>query len=224
MQFALLPEDDLNLAAVLRGPLLNFSEEQLMELAIGRDGSLWQSLTTRARKNSAFAAIADYLGRWLREADFITPFTLLAHMLNEPCPGSSISGRRALWARLGPDALDPIEELLNAAQDFSARHAPSLQAFLHWIMATETIIKREMDRAGRQVRIMTVHGAKGLEAPMFPARHDRRATRAECAEIAVEPEACPFTTATPKGRGGSGSGPKRGGNRWKNTAGFSMWR
>jgi ATP-dependent helicase/nuclease subunit A len=166
MQFALLPEDDLNLATVLRGPLLGLSEEQLMELAIGRKATLWQSL----KDNAGFIAARDYLQKWLAEADFTTPFAMLAHRLNAPCPGSAISGRQALWARLGPDALDPIDELLNAAQEFSHRHAPSLQSFLHWLLVSDSEIKRELDRGGGpnggQVRIMTVHAAKGLEAPI----------------------------------------------------------
>ncbi len=162
MQFALLPDDDLNLACVLRGPLLGLSEEQLMELAIGRTGTLWQNLKDKA----GFGEARDYLQKWLREADFITPFAMLAEMLNESCPGNTVSGRKALWARLGPDALDPIDELLNAAQEFGHRHAPSLQSFLHWLTASEAEIKRELDRGGGQVRIMTVHASKGLEAPI----------------------------------------------------------
>jgi len=162
MQFTLLPEDDLNLATVLRGPLLGLDEAQLMKLAIGREGSLWLSLT----RDPSYAAAHDYLARWLAAADYMTPFTMLAHILNEPCPASQISGRNAIWGRLGPDALDPIEELLNAAQEFSHRHTPSLQAFVHWLMITDAEIKREMDRSGGQVRIMTVHAAKGLEAPI----------------------------------------------------------
>lgn len=162
MQFALLPEDDLNLATVLRGPLLGVSEEQLMELAIDRKGSLWQSL----KDSAVFLDARDYLQKWLAEADFTTPFAMLAHMLNERCPGNRISGRQALWARLGPDALDPIDELLNAAQEFCRRQAPSLQSFLHWLTASEAEIKRELDQGGGQVRIMTVHAAKGLEAPI----------------------------------------------------------
>ena len=58
----------------------------------------------------------------------VSPFAFLARILNESCPGNNVSGRKALWARLGPDALDPTEELLNAAQDFGLRHAPSLQS------------------------------------------------------------------------------------------------
>jgi ATP-dependent helicase/nuclease subunit A len=171
VQFALLPEDDLTLATVLRGPLLGLSEEQLMVLAIGRKGTLWQSLATKAARDPVLKAARDYLARWLASADFLTPFSMLAHVLNEACPARKTSGRQALWARLGPDALDPIDELLNTAQEFGRMHAPSLQAFLHWLFASEAEIKRELEKDGGaknegQVRIMTVHAAKGLEAPI----------------------------------------------------------
>jgi len=166
LQFSLLPEDDLTLATVLRGPLLGCSEEQLMALAIDRKGALWQSLLEKAENDAAFVPVRDYLQRCLAAADKVSPFAMLARLLNEPCPADEISGRRALLARLGPDAQDPIDELLNAAQDFSARHTPSLQAFLHWLNAAESEIKREMDHGAGRVRITTVHAAKGLEAPI----------------------------------------------------------
>ena len=169
IQFVLLPEDDLNLACVLRGPLLNIGEDDLMQLAALRGKvSLW----TRLKESSEPIAIKarDYLTAWLNRADFMTPFLMLTRLLNEPCPGSGISGRRAIWSRLGLDALDPVEELLNAAQNFSRRHPPSLQNFLHWLAASDSEIKRELDKGGEdgmgQVRIMTVHASKGLEAPI----------------------------------------------------------
>ncbi len=160
LQFMLLPDDDLNLATVLRGPLLGCSEEQLMELAIGRKGTLWESLGDKG-----FWA-REYLEKCLAVVDEVTPFALLARVLSEPCPADEVSGRRAILKRLGPDALDPIDELLNAAQQFGMRHTPSLQAFLHWLMETEAEVKREMDQGAGQVRIVTVHAAKGLEAPI----------------------------------------------------------
>ncbi len=162
LRFVLLPEDDLNLATLLRSPLLGISEEQLMQLAIGRSGTLWQSVKT----TPAFAAIHDYLTAKLNTADFTTPFAFLSDILNAPCPANTISGRKALWSRLGDEALDPIEELLNEAQNFGRFHAPSLQNFLHWLTQSDKEIKRELDRGGGQVRIMTVHASKGLEAPI----------------------------------------------------------
>jgi ATP-dependent helicase/nuclease subunit A len=162
LQFVLLPEDDLNLATVLRGPLLGLSEEGLMNLALGREGSLWQAL----RQNPETAVYRDYLASWLSRADQVSPFALLAEILHSPCPADRVSGKKALWKRLGPQAIDPIDELLNKAQEFADRYAPSLQAFLHWLVSTETEIKRELEQSGGQVRLTTVHAAKGLEAPI----------------------------------------------------------
>jgi ATP-dependent helicase/nuclease subunit A len=164
LQFALLPEDDLNLASLLRSPLLGVSEDDLMQLCLGRKGSLWQALKDQAVH---YGPAHDYLTGILAQADFTTPFAFLSAALNEPCPGSTISGRRALWGRLGMDALDPIEELLSAALEFDLSHPPSLQEFLRWLTSADTEVKRELDQGEKgQVRIMTVHASKGLEAPI----------------------------------------------------------
>ncbi|MDD4616897.1 MAG: 3'-5' exonuclease, partial [Alphaproteobacteria bacterium] len=162
VRFVLLPEDDLNLATLLRSPLLGLSEDQLMALAIGRKDSLWESL----KGSQAFAEVRAYLTAKLNEADFATPFAFLSGILDHPCPGNGSSGRKALWARLGDEALDPIEELLNEAQRFSQSRPPSLQNFLHWLTRSDIEIKRELDHGEGQVRIMTVHASKGLEAPI----------------------------------------------------------
>lgn len=167
IQFTLLPEDDLNLAALLRGPLLNMSEDELMHLAARRNGiPLWH----RLKASTAHKPAHDYLAAWLGKADFMTPFAMLTHVLNAPCPASTVSGKKAIWSRLGLDALDPIEELLNAAQNFGRHHAPSLQSFLHHLAASDSEIKRELDHGQNsgegQIRIMTVHASKGLEAPI----------------------------------------------------------
>jgi ATP-dependent helicase/nuclease subunit A len=167
LRFVLLPEDDLNLASLLRSPLLGVSEEHLMTLAVGREGSLWNSLKAAPE----FKIECDYLSAKLNEADFSTPFVFLSRVLNAPCPANADSARKALWARLGFESLDPIEELLNKAQSFGQSHSPSLQNFLHWLTRSELEIKRELDagnqeQGGGQVRIMTVHASKGLEAPI----------------------------------------------------------
>ncbi|MDR3448202.1 MAG: double-strand break repair helicase AddA [Alphaproteobacteria bacterium] len=170
LRFVLLPEDDLNLATLLRSPLLGLSEDQLMQIAIGRKDGLWASLTEKAATDPALASAHDWLAARLGEADYSTPFAFLSHLLNAPCPANAASGRMAIWSRLGHEALDPLEELLNAAQRFGAMRAPSLQNFILWLTQADTEIKREMDKGdqtgGGQIRIMTVHASKGLEAPV----------------------------------------------------------
>jgi len=160
LQCALLPEDDLTLATVLRGPLIGASEDELMALALGREGTLWDALRTAAGPWTA------YLQKIAALADVTPPLPLLIKILSEPCPADAQSARRALATRLGPDAEDPLDELLNAASDFGQRHTPSLQSFLHWLSVSEAQIKRELEQAMGRVRITTVHASKGLEAPI----------------------------------------------------------
>jgi ATP-dependent helicase/nuclease subunit A len=160
-QFLLLPEDDLTLATVLKGPICGLDEEQLFRLAHGRRGRLWPELRARAGEHPAFARAAELLGDLLGRVDFMPPYELFAEVLG------ARGGRRLMLGRLGAEAADPLDELLAAALVYERSHGPSLQGFLHWLVAGDHEVKRDLDQRGRdEVRIMTVHGAKGLEAPI----------------------------------------------------------
>lgn len=155
---ALLPEDDLSLATLLRSPLIGLSEEQLFSLAQGRRASLWEALEERVEP--AFAAARELIDTLRTRADFETPFTFFMRLLGP------LGGRARLIARLGVDAIDPLGEFLRLALDYERLEAPSLQGFLHWLERAQVEIKRDMDHGRDEVRVMTVHGAKGLEAPI----------------------------------------------------------
>jgi ATP-dependent helicase/nuclease subunit A len=160
-QFLLLPDDDLTLATVLKSPLIGFAEDDLYRLAHGRSGRLWSALRDRKDESPAFALAHAVLSELLAQADFLPPYELYADLLGRR------GGRRALLARLGPDAADPIDEFLNLTLAYERTHVPSLQGFLQWLGSGAVEIKRDLDQeTGGQVRIMTVHGAKGLEAPI----------------------------------------------------------
>ncbi|MAY67204.1 MAG: double-strand break repair helicase AddA [Rhodospirillaceae bacterium] len=160
-RFVLLPDDDLTLATVLKGPLFNFTDDDdLTPLCNPRRGTLWAELRARADEHPHWRAAADRLADLLASADQAPPFEFYANLLG---PGG---GRAAFHRHLGQDALDPMEEFLGLALQFEREHAPSLEGFLHWIGAGETVVKRDLEQAGSQVRVMTVHGAKGLEAPV----------------------------------------------------------
>lgn len=165
-EFLLLPEDDLTLATVLKGPLIGLTEEELYALAHGRRGTLWQALVARAESDPAYRPARRYLGDQLSRADFRAPYELFAGLLAAPCPADTASGRRAILRRLGPDAQDPLDEFLAVCLAFEKTEPPSLQNFLAWLAASEAEIKRELEQGGGQVRIMTVHGSKGLQAPI----------------------------------------------------------
>jgi ATP-dependent helicase/nuclease subunit A len=159
-RFLLLPEDDLTLAVVLKGPFVGLDDMALFDLAYGRgERSLWAELSRR-RAEPRWAAAHAFLAALLAKADYVPSFELYAEVLGPR------QGREMLLGRLGPDAADPIEEFLSLALTYEASHTPSLEGFLHWLTAGAQEVKRDLDQGGGEVRVMTVHGAKGLQAPI----------------------------------------------------------
>ncbi len=160
-RFLLLPDDDLTLATILRGPLFSWSEEALFALAHERAGTLWQSLRNATEEHAIEAA--SRLGALLGRADFTPPFELYAGILAT----APWNGRWRLTARLGPEAEEAIDEFLGQCLAYERTNPPALEGFLHWLERGESEVKRDLDTAARdQVRVMTAHGAKGLQAPI----------------------------------------------------------
>jgi ATP-dependent helicase/nuclease subunit A len=166
-RFLLLPTDDLTLATVLKCPLLGFDDDDLFHLAWNRgEKSLWQRLLEEAASDPRYAAARTWLAELLNRVDYVRPYELYAEILSSPTTTRE-NGRQRMLARLGPDAEDPIDEFLNLAFAHERGHASSLESFLHWIEAGEATVKRDLEQSGRdEVRIMTVHGSKGLQAPI----------------------------------------------------------
>jgi ATP-dependent helicase/nuclease subunit A len=157
----LLPEDDLTFAAMLRSPLFGLSEEELFELAYDRGHmSLFRRLREMREARPSFAEACARFDKLLGLVDFLPPFELYARLLGEG------GGRRRMLERLGIAAAEPIEAFLAQALAFEQSHPPSMQAFLHWLRADTTELIRDPDRPRDEVRVLTCHGAKGLEAPI----------------------------------------------------------
>jgi len=156
----LLAHDDLALAVALKSPLFGIDEEQLFALAHGRDGTLRAALAAKTGEAPAFAAAQALLERCALEARAASPFGFYAWLLG------AAGGRAKFLRRLGLEAADALDEFLELALDYERREAPSLQGFMAWLRAAQTEIKRDMEISRDEVRVMTVHGAKGLEAPL----------------------------------------------------------
>jgi ATP-dependent helicase/nuclease subunit A len=156
----LLPDDDLALATVLKSPLFGFTEDELFDIAWQRRSSLRLALRERAASNARCAEAAHALDAMGERAARELPFAFYARVLGAQ------GGRKKFLARLGPEADDPLDEFLALALDYERRETPSLQGFVAWLRTVQTEVKRDMEIARDQVRVMTVHGAKGLEAPI----------------------------------------------------------
>lgn len=168
--FAVQPLDDLNLAALLVSPLIGWTQDQLYDLAYGRKGRLWAELATRREQHPHWVDAHAILSGWLAMADYVTPARFLETILSGP-----VDGRRKLLRRLGEAARDPIEELVATALAFEREEVASLDRFLAWFGQGEVEVKRDPAGPSNAVRVMTVHGSKGLEAPLVilaDATHD----------------------------------------------------
>ena len=156
----LLPDDDLALATVLKSPLFGLDDDDLFALAWERNGSLRAALREQARRPrfADAAARLDRYARLARQRDAV-------RASSRACSGPSAAAQRFL-ARLGAEANDALDEFLNLALDYERRETPSLQGFVAWLRTAQTDVKRDMEIARDEVRVMTVHGAKGLEAPI----------------------------------------------------------
>jgi len=157
LSFLALPEDDLALAAALRSPLFGWSEQELYRLAHRRPGFLWEALR---KENDRFGPTVAVLTDLRRQSDFLRPHEVIERLLTRH------GGRARLLARLGAEAEEGIDALLGEAMRYEQSEPPSLTGFLSWHDSQSTEIKRQSAGAEAGIRVMTVHGAKGLESPI----------------------------------------------------------
>ncbi|MEO8112850.1 MAG: 3'-5' exonuclease, partial [Phenylobacterium sp.] len=164
-RFALYPDDDLTLAALLKSPFCDLDDASLYRLAHRRDGSLWRTLQARASEDPAWQGAAAFL-TWLREtAVGQRPFELYSRVLGTLDPqGRSMRAR--LLRRLGGEAEDALDEFLAQVLAAEARGVHDLERLASDFASLDITVKRELEAARDEVRVMTAHGAKGLEAPI----------------------------------------------------------
>ncbi len=157
---ALLPQDDLALATLLRSPLFDISEEDLFTLRQGNhpQKSFWENL--QADKSKIAMEIVEQMNRLIARAAIMRPFDFYMHIL------TADEGQKKLAQRLGNEIQDPINAFLDMALSYEQTETPNLQGFLQWLEQTNVELKRDLEQGHQAVRVMTVHAAKGLEAPI----------------------------------------------------------
>lgn len=158
-RFCLLPSDDLSLAETLKSPLFGYDDDALMAVAIDRERSLVSALESRRPDTY------EILEKFIKFSRELTPYDFFARVLDHK-DSSGLSMRKRFYKRLSLEAKDALEAFLHQALDHQSRLAPNLQTFLKTFSQGDVEIKREQDSSLFETRVMTVHGAKGLEAPI----------------------------------------------------------
>lgn len=160
-QFLLLPEDDYTLACLLKSPLYSLSESQLFTLCYERGkATLWERVRAYQGTDAECLAAREELQALLAQADYDSPHHLFAHLLY------ARGGRKRFMARMGAEVEEVLDMFMELTLDYGQHHTPSLQGLLLWLTHGTGDIKRDMEQGVDAVRIMTIHGAKGLEAPI----------------------------------------------------------
>lgn len=160
IRFALDPDDDLVVAEILRGVFCDVDEQGLYDLAQPRSGRLWDALQERAHERAEWAQAAQLLHQAERIADYRRPYEFLSALYTQ----TGVLARAA--QRMNAEAVEALEEMLAQALAYEGLAVPQLQGFLAWIEGRDIDLKREQTAGADELRVMTVHGAKGLEAPV----------------------------------------------------------
>ena len=162
-KWALFAQDDLALAEILKSPLFNLDETQLADLCIERNGTLWQSLSEHGERQilgSLRKNIPRIAASQKHRKSICAPYEFFNEII------STKQGRMKFRARLGGEVDDVLDALLLEALNHTNNGGAGLQDFIHSLEVASPDIKRELDLVKDEIRVMTVHSAKGLEAPI----------------------------------------------------------
>ena len=176
LEFLATPADDLKLAHALRSPLFAASDDDLMAIAANTGKTWWQRLQRLVEQGAASAHLqraARLLDSWLPAADRLPAHDLLDRIFHE---GEVIARyRRAVPAAASASVEANLQALLLLALDVDGGRYPSLSRFIDELCELRDADANDAPDAGEidmadtdagRVRILTIHGAKGLEAPI----------------------------------------------------------
>lgn len=151
MKFCVFPNDDLNLAILLKSPIIGISEDELFELCTGRgNASLWNYLCER------YSELCEKLNRYIST---ISPYEFLMQMI--------INGDAdKLVNHIGGNSSDAFNALLDACLEYQNTNPSSIASFVKWVETSQILVKKDNAPNKDTVSMITVHASKGLQAPV----------------------------------------------------------
>ncbi len=162
-KIALQPLDDYSLAGILKSPFVGLSEEDLYTLATTREKG--ETLWAKLQRTPDMAPVTAWIGQCITRVTQQSAYDFFAGLLHAPCPRGR-SGWYALQSRLGLDIAEIVNALLDHALTLQST-VPDVLGFITACQAKPPSIKRQMTPGqDTGVTIMTVHAAKGLQAPI----------------------------------------------------------
>ncbi|HCI48643.1 MAG: double-strand break repair helicase AddA [Alphaproteobacteria bacterium RIFCSPHIGHO2_01_FULL_41_14] len=154
----LLPEDDLSFATLLKSPLFGIGEDEIFQLCQQRQN---QSLWAYLQMNTSYEKITTQVLKLQEIAASTSPYSFFNFILG------AWGGKQRLLERLGTEIEDVLEEFLSVCQEYELSYGVNLQLFVCWIRQQNIEVKRSLEQTEEnKVRVITVHGAKGLQAPV----------------------------------------------------------
>jgi ATP-dependent helicase/nuclease subunit A len=172
LEFLVSPFDDLKLAHALRSPIFGCSDEDLIRIAEAGAGPWWERLSAMAEEalDARLNRARRLLARWLECADRLPVHDTLDRIYFE---GEVIARyERSVAEPMRKAVRANLNAFIQRALDVDSGRYPSLPRFLAQLRdmlkapAEEAPDEGDVACGADAIRIMTVHGAKGLEAPV----------------------------------------------------------
>ncbi|MBO5946850.1 MAG: UvrD-helicase domain-containing protein [Alphaproteobacteria bacterium] len=160
--------DDYSLCCVLKSPVFYLTERDIFDLCKIKNNTNQERKRTDpdAPPIMIFEVLKDVNPNvYSRLSDIkdwsanLAPYSFFERVLGTD------NTRQKFISALGPQVIDPLAEFMTICLAYERTQPGTLHQFLKWFITGGSQIKRDMD-ASNGVRIVTVHGSKGLEAPV----------------------------------------------------------
>ncbi len=157
VRFCIDNNNDYGLCCVLKSPFYRLKEQDIFNLCKikneSENASVFDCLTEYNRD------VYDDLNDIIEKSKTLAPYSFFEYVLHKN------NNREKIISAMGKHVIDPIEEFMSMCLAYERTQPGTLRHFIKWFITGDSEVKRDMDESAG-VRIMTVHGSKGLASPV----------------------------------------------------------